>query len=231
MSFFPNPGDGEVHLYVVEWGDCWIHLRFSHTPIYKNKNIKAQRDLPSRPGNCYLRSWVSSELGKSDHQHKNLQIQVWKPWLPGQGQGCGREQKLRWDARGWSPLRQRGWQDGMGWDRGGFGVSRTGLTLFCCFPIMWYQVTVSVRVQSGKQQLFIFQCMHAQSCLTLCNPMDCSPLGSSVHGILQTRILEWVAISSSRGSPWPRDWTCVCFIFIGRRILYQWGTLGSPIFY
>ena len=42
--------------------------------------------------------------------------------------------------------------------------------------------------------------MRAQACLTLCNPMDCSPLGSSVHGILQARILEWVAISSSRGS-------------------------------
>ena len=38
------------------------------------------------------------------------------------------------------------------------------------------------------------------SCPTLCNPMDCSPPGSSVHGILQTRILEWVAISFSRGS-------------------------------
>ena len=44
-----------------------------------------------------------------------------------------------------------------------------------------------------------------QSCLTLCNPMDCSPLGSSVHGILQARILEWVAISSSRGSSKPRN--------------------------
>ena len=38
----------------------------------------------------------------------------------------------------------------------------------------------------------------AQSCPTLCNPMDCSPPGSSVHGILQARILEWVAISFSR---------------------------------
>ena len=37
-------------------------------------------------------------------------------------------------------------------------------------------------------------------CLTLCDPMDCSPLGSSVHGILQARILEWVAIPFSRGS-------------------------------
>ena len=44
-------------------------------------------------------------------------------------------------------------------------------------------------------------CSVAQFCLTLCDPMDCSLPGSSVHGILQARILEWVAISSSRGSP------------------------------
>ena len=44
-----------------------------------------------------------------------------------------------------------------------------------------------------------------QSCLTLCDLMDCSPPGSSVHGILQARILEWVAISFSRGLSQPRD--------------------------
>ena len=48
-----------------------------------------------------------------------------------------------------------------------------------------------------------------QSCPTLCDPMDCSPPGSSVCGILQARILEWVAISFSRGSPQPRDRTWV----------------------
>ena len=47
----------------------------------------------------------------------------------------------------------------------------------------------------------------AQLCWTLCNPMDCSPPGSSVHGILKARTLEWVAISFSRGSSRPRDWT------------------------
>ena len=55
-----------------------------------------------------------------------------------------------------------------------------------------------------------------QSCPTLGNSMDCSPPGSSVHGILQARILEWVAISFSRGSSWPRDQTQVSFI-AGRR--------------
>ena len=48
-----------------------------------------------------------------------------------------------------------------------------------------------------------------QSCSTFCNPMDCSLSGSSVHGILQARILEWVAIPSSRGSSQPRDPTQV----------------------
>ena len=48
-----------------------------------------------------------------------------------------------------------------------------------------------------------------QSCLTLCNPMDCSPPGCSIHGILQARILQWVAMPSSRASSQPRDWTCV----------------------
>ena len=52
----------------------------------------------------------------------------------------------------------------------------------------------------------------AQSCLTLCNPMDCSPPGSSVHGILQARILEWVAISFSGESSQPRDRTRVSCI-------------------
>ena len=52
----------------------------------------------------------------------------------------------------------------------------------------------------------------AQSCPTLCDPVDCIPPGSSAHGILQARILEWVAISFSRGSSQPRDQTQVSCI-------------------
>ena len=51
-----------------------------------------------------------------------------------------------------------------------------------------------------------------QSCLTLCDPVDCSPPGSSVHGILQERMLECVATPFSRGSSWPRDRTQVSCI-------------------
>ena len=51
-----------------------------------------------------------------------------------------------------------------------------------------------------------------QSCLTLWDPMDYSPPGSSVHGILLAKILEWVALPSSRGSSWPRDRTQVPWV-------------------
>ena len=72
-------------------------------------------------------------------------------------------------------------------------------------------------------------CSVAQSCLTLCDPMDLSPPDSSVHGIFQARILDWIAISYSRGSSWPRNWThCSCVCHIGRQILLSLHHLGRP---
>ena len=67
--------------------------------------------------------------------------------------------------------------------------------------------------------------MHAQTCPTVCDPMDYSLLGSSVHGILQARILECIAIPFSRGSFWPRDRTwlsCTAGTF-----LTFWATRGT----
>ena len=60
----------------------------------------------------------------------------------------------------------------------------------------------------------------AQSCPTLCEPMDCSPPCSSVHGVFQVRVLEWVAISFSRGSSRPRDGTQVSHIADGFFIIW-----------
>ena len=62
----------------------------------------------------------------------------------------------------------------------------------------------------------------AQLCLTLCDPMDFSPPGSSFHEILQARILESIAISFSRGSSWPRDWTQISCI--ASRFFTVWAT-------
>ena len=75
--------------------------------------------------------------------------------------------------------------------------------------------------------LFFFWCVCAcvlsrSLCLTLFNPTNCSPPGSSVHGISQVRILEWVAISFSRVSSQLRDWTRVSCT--GGQILYHWAT-------
>ena len=74
-------------------------------------------------------------------------------------------------------------------------------------------------------------CSVAKSCLTLCNTMDCGLLGSSVHGIFQAKILEWVVMSSSRGSSQPRNWIHVSYIScIGRLILYHWANWEASHF-
>ena len=79
---------------------------------------------------------------------------------------------------------------------------------------------------------FHLMCLRAvllQSRLSLCGPVDCSPAGSSVHGILQARALRWVASPSSRESSQPRDGTRVSYTScIGRWVLYRLDYLGSP---
>ena len=76
-----------------------------------------------------------------------------------------------------------------------------------------------------QQRIMCGVCSVAQSCLTLCDSMDCSPPSSSIHGILQARILKQIALFSSRGSSQPRDQTHVsCTSCISRWILYHWAT-------
>ena len=70
--------------------------------------------------------------------------------------------------------------------------------------------------------LWLVRVLAVQSCLTLFDPMDCSPPGSSVHAILQAKILEWVVISFSRASSWPRDLTWV--FHIAGRFFTIWAT-------
>ena len=66
----------------------------------------------------------------------------------------------------------------------------------------------------------------AQSRPTVCDPMDCSPPGSSVHGILQARILEWVAMPSSRGSSLLWEWTRISCL--AGRFFTIWDTREAP---
>ena len=90
-----------------------------------------------------------------------------------------------------------------------FGPQGFSNTLICFVVLLLYS-SVWVRAKS------------LQSCLTHYDPTDCGPPGSFVHGILQARILEWAAMSSSRGSSQPRAWTSLSYVSsIGRRVLYH----------
>ena len=79
------------------------------------------------------------------------------------------------------------------------------------------------KLVNRKHLIFYHACVISHfSHVWLCNPMNCKPPGSSVHGILQARILEWVAMPSSRGSSWPRDRTHIFYVScIGRQVLYH----------
>ena len=117
------------------------------------------------------------------------------------GERCS--QQMAW-AVGVLTQEGAGYGEGNGWDlwRGGQAWSQpvegdvpgpsTNLASWqqCFDPFFWALLRPAPRVS----------CLPAQSCLILCDPMDCHPPGSSVHGIFQARILEWVALSSSGGS-------------------------------
>ena len=89
-----------------------------------------------------------------------------------------------------------------------------------CSEVLW----VGFNIWMGVRAEYNFCCcfLVAKSSPTLCDSMDCNLPGSSVHGISQAKILEWVVISFSTWSSWPRDLDCVSCI--GRQILYCWTT-------
>ena len=89
-------------------------------------------------------------------------------------------------------------------------------------PLMDTWIISSVWQLHIMQPWIVCESEVVQSCPTLCDPVDCSLRGSSVHGILQARILKWVAISFSRGSSWPREGTWVSRI--GGRCFNLWAT-------
>ena len=103
------------------------------------------------------------------------------------------------------------------WSNSLYSFNRTAplLYVYVCVIYNW-QVPWTQRApkypahsSSWEDRLSFKECVRtcsvAQLCLTLCNPVDCSLPGSSVHKIVQARILQWVAVSSSRGSSGPRD--------------------------
>ena len=117
-------------------------------------------------------------------------------------------------------------------------TSYYGLLTASTYDSAWGLSLVSNRGQGlllpFRVAFFSKACVYAQllqSCLTLCDPMNCSLPGFSGHGILQARIMEWVAISYSKGSSWPRDQTCVsCVSCIAGKFFTHWATWEGPFF-
>ena len=96
-----------------------------------------------------------------------------------------------------------------------------------------FECTLYLQKQGGKVLISITclpRVVCAQLCPTLCNPVDCSPSGYTVHGIFQTRVLKWVAISFSEGSSRHRDQTCIFWVsYSGRQILYHCATREAHV--
>ena len=100
------------------------------------------------------------------------------------------------------------------------------LTFLLQSPLFyWDKYRFTRHVTSSKRHsIYTLPCLVTKLCPTLCDPMDCSPQGSSVHGISQERTLEWVAVSFSRGSSWPRDWAMSPAWQVDSSPLSHWGS-------
>ena len=100
------------------------------------------------------------------------------------------------------------WRPGVLWFLGSQRVGHDWAT-----ELNWTDVCITFIESASVIEREYVKVLVAESCSTLCNSMDCSPPGSSVHGIFQARILEWVAIPFSRGSSWSRDLNCMCILY------------------
>ena len=159
------------------------------------------------------RRWELSQIYISFHQGGQT---LWTVWLAQfrDGEPPAQQPSSHWRAR--DPPRSD---------------PRRAVLSLPSFPPHPPQVTGADAAGSWSQQNFVkppHACSVAQSCPTLCDPMDCSLPGSPVHGIFQGRILEWVAISYSKGSSQPRGWTLVSCI--AGTYFYQLSYEGSHFF-
>ena len=101
-------------------------------------------------------------------------------------------------------------------------MKKSGLWNRFCYRGVWGFFFLPLTFGNISPFLVCVYVLVAQLCPTLCDPMACSPPSSSLHGILQSRILEWVANSFSRGSSWPRVQTQVCQLAV--RLFTIWAT-------
>ena len=120
-----------------------------------------------------------------------------------------------------------GWV-GVGTSLGNRHWSTQSHRAFHKLPVLGKKKNKNKQFKEGEgQPLQSSKVFITQLCLTVCDPKDCSPPGSSVHGILQARILEWVVIPFSRGSSQSRDRTVVSCI--ASRFFTTWATREAPM--
>jgi len=192
----------------LEREDCANYPQGSHVEGYRSSNCSQRR---------------SQKLTKSQVQGACL-------WVI--RESCDDTEVHRGDRGGQKAQRGQGWtfqqwiQQEQVTPWRGDGVSWPVSNRYYISSLLHPDTNLGIRRRKGnsseEKQLWCVCARSLQSCLTLCNAMDCSLPGSAVQGVLQKRLLEWLAMPSSRGSSRPRDWTWVSYIScIVRQVLYH----------
>ena len=159
------------------------------------------------------------------------QLTHWnKPWCWERSKAGGEGEDRGWDGWTASPT-QWTWvwaSSGRWWRAGKPGVLLSIESQSWTWLSNWTKTTI----KSLCVCVCVCVCAELLSCiwLALCDSMDCSPPGSSVHGIFQAKILQWVAVSSSKGSFRPRDWTHISYVSCtGKQIFIATEPSGKPL--
>ena len=207
--FFATESPGKPHTY--------IHLTNKHS----NKIIMSSTHYQG------LRGTTLNSMSTS-----GTQISVLKPFSRIQSsseiadsRAKAVEYKMSLENRGkevinewWGRSKGHKGHTGIQWPNMNTKINYTQASLM----VQWLRIFLPMQ---GK----VKKVLDTQSCLTLCDPMDCSQPGASVHGIFQASILEWVVMPFSRGCSWPKDWTWVSCI--AGRFFNHLSHLGSPKLY
>ena len=182
------------------WLSVWLYLERAYPGVIKMKL--------SHKSMVLIRQGKRHQRGLSLHVHT-------------EGRSCNDTEKVAASQQDGSSHQTPDQLEPCG---GTSSLQNLGENVFLLFkpPCLWYLVmpahakTLSILCHTHlfyqERRWCVINCnslTRTLSCLTLCDPMDCSPPGSSAHGILQSWIPEWVVISSSRASSQPRDWTRV----------------------
>ena len=207
-------------MWELDYKESWAQKTWCSWTVVLEKTLESPLDCkeiqPVHPKGD--QSWVF--IGRTDLEAETpvLWLPDVKSWLiwkdPDAGKDWGQEEKgttedemVGWHH--WLNGHEFGKLQELVMDREAGHAAVHGVTKSWTQLSDWTELNSTGRVRLANYSLFCNIVKVAQLCLILCDPMNCSLLGSSVHGIFQARVLEWVAISFCRASSWPRDWSWV----------------------